>query len=261
MTKNLRVLIGIMMFVLAVSLCVSSNASAQGQGQTGPPENSSGGGPIFGNSWYDDGYGSISTEGSIQIGDDDDVCDQDKAGTIRFNTTSMRFEGCDGTAWGVLSLSPIFAIGDTGPAGGIVFYITDGGLHGLEAATGDQSSDAGWGCNFTVTGADGTAVGTGAQNTIDILAGCSEDGTAARVAVDYRGGGYDDWFLPSKDSLNLMYEQREDIGMGAHGYWSSTENNSWRAWAQIFPPHHCCVGLATPSGKVFELKVRAVRAF
>ena len=39
---------------------------------------------IFGNSWNDNGFGSISTEGSIQVGDDDgDVCDQDHS---RYNT-------------------------------------------------------------------------------------------------------------------------------------------------------------------------------
>jgi len=30
-----------------------------------------------------------------------------------------------------------YAVGDTGPAGGIVFYTSDGGLHGLEAAPAD----------------------------------------------------------------------------------------------------------------------------
>ena len=33
---------------------------------------------------------------------------------------------------------PVFEIGDEGPAGGIVFHVTDGGLHGLEAAPVDQ---------------------------------------------------------------------------------------------------------------------------
>jgi len=33
----------------------------------------------------------------------------------------------------------VYAIGDTGAADGIVFYITDGGLHGLEAAPVDQA--------------------------------------------------------------------------------------------------------------------------
>jgi hypothetical protein len=59
-----------------------------------------------------------------------------------------------------------YAIGDDGPAGGKVFYVTNGGLHGLEAAPVDQSDAAEWGCfENNVTGAVGTAIGTGAQNT------------------------------------------------------------------------------------------------
>ena len=51
-----------------------------------------------------------------------------------------------------------YAIGDLGPAGGIVFYVTDGGVHGLEAAPEDQGSGA-WGCYGTLTGAAGTYEG------------------------------------------------------------------------------------------------------
>ena len=76
-----------------------------------------------------------------------------------------------------------YEIGDTGPAGGIVFYVTGGGLHGLEAAPADLSQTV-WGCADTViAGADGTGIGTGAQNTVDILAGCSTRPIAASVAA------------------------------------------------------------------------------
>ncbi len=86
---------------------------------------------------------------------------------------------CGGTSVDVPCICP--AIGDTGPAGGIVFYIAGDCTHGLEAALVDQSSGAEWGCiDTTISGADGTIVGTGAQNTADIIAGCSELGIAAR---------------------------------------------------------------------------------
>lgn len=126
---------------------------------------------------------------------------------------------------GVMSLEPVYAIGDTGPAGGKVFYITDGGLHGLEVAPADQSGGAEWGCYGTlIAGADGTAVGTGAQNTADILAGCSEAGRAASIADEYTLGEYDDWFLPSRDELNLLYQQRSELGgFTTNAYWSSTQ--------------------------------------
>ncbi len=100
-----------------------------------------------------------------------------------------------------------YAIGDTGPAGGIVFHITDGGLHGLEAAAVDQVSTR-WGCfGVLIPGAAGTAVGTGAQNTADIIAGCDET-TAASVAAAVGPG----WFLPSRDELNLLYAQKVSGG-------------------------------------------------
>ena len=158
-----------------------------------------------------------------------------------------------------------YAIGDTGPAGGIVFYVTGGGLHGLEAAPVDQDS-ATWGC-FTapIAGATGSAVGTGAANTAAIVAGCAEPGTAAKVADAYSLNGYDDWFLPSKDELNLMYI---NIGLGAIApltnvggfangyYWSSTYNDYNSAWNQYFDS-----GSQYPLDKDNSLRVRAVRAF
>jgi hypothetical protein len=137
-----------------------------------------------------------------------------------------------------------------------VFYVTDGGLHGLEAAPQNQSAP--WGCHGTsIAGADGTAVDTGAQNTADILAGCSESGIAARIAGDYSLNGYADWFLPSKDELYLLYQQKDVVGNFATGaYWSSTENNSSLAWIHIFSN-----GNQTYTYKNNTVGVRAIRAF
>ena len=119
--------------------------------------------------------------------------------------------------------------------GGIVFYL-DGNGGGLIAAPSDQSASAVWGCQGTsITGADGTAIGTGYQNTIDIEAGCTTPGTAADICANLTLGGYSDWFLPSKDELNEMYLNKDAIGGFANNnYWSSTENDSSVAWCQYF---------------------------
>ena len=156
------------------------------------------------------------------------------------------------------------AIGDT-HQGGIVFYL-DGNGGGLIAATSDQSSGAEWGCVGTViSGADGMAIGTGNQNTIDIEAGCTTPGTAADICANLTLGGYNDWFLPSKDELNEMYlniGQGNALGLGNIGgfagnyYWSSTEYGNYVAWGQDFT-----IGGQYNYSKGYGDGVRAVRAF
>ena len=160
------------------------------------------------------------------------------------------------------SNATVFHIGDNGPAGGKVFYVTDGtGLHGLEAAPADQSSGVQWGCyGTTIVGAVGTAVGTGAANTAAIVAGCAEVNTAAKIADTYALNGYTDWYLPSKDELNLLYSQKTVVGGFAYYYyWSSSEYGRKYAWVQYFND-----GTQYGFNKdttLPVLPVRAVRAF
>jgi len=152
---------------------------------------------------------------------------------------------------------------DTGPAGGYIFY--DKGYYSygwryLEAAPSDQSTSAEWGCyGVSISGADGTAVGTGEQNTIDIEAGCATFGTAADLCANLGLGGYTDWFLPSKDELNLMYTNLKVFGVGDfadNDYYSSSEIIATDALIQDFGSGGQYVYL-----KYGTLRVRAVRAF
>ena len=164
----------------------------------------------------------------------------------------------DAAVWKVIA-NTTYEIGDTGPAGGIVFYLTEGGLHGLEVAPADQGAVE-WGCYGTLlTGAVGTAIGTGAQNTADILAGCT-DGTseAATLADAFSLNGYADWFLPSKDELNQLYLMKDVVGgfFASDFYWSSSQSSSNFATVQLFID-----GNQFHSDKVNAYRVRAVRAF
>ena len=157
--------------------------------------------------------------------------------------------------------------------GGIVAYIlqsSDIGYdanvqHGLIAASTDQE-DAEWGCYGTlVSGAHGTEIGTGEQNIADIIAGCSETNISAYHCDTLTLGGYRDWFLPSKDELNKLYQnigQGNALGLGNVGgfgsyeYWSSTEDYNNTAWEQSFYD-----GDRGFFFKDYNTSVRAVRSF
>ena len=162
-----------------------------------------------------------------------------------------------------------YVLRDIGPAGGYIFYDKGSyfGIFGspiwryLEAALSNQSTSTEWGCYGTsIPGADGTAVGTGEQNTIDIqAAGCATAGIAADICANLSLGGYNDWFLPSKDELNLMYENLKLFGVGGFaggGYWSSSEYGADSARGQDFYN-----GSQYNYGKDYYKRVRAVRAF
>jgi hypothetical protein len=133
--------------------------------------------------------------------------------------------------------------------GGKVAYILQSGdpgydinvMHGIIAATIDQSSGTTWSNGNTTashlsTGATATALGTGFTNTETIITIQGNSGSyAAKLCRDYRGGGYSDWYLPSKDELNKLYINNTLIGLALSGYyWSSSENRTESAWVQSF---------------------------
>jgi hypothetical protein len=150
-----------------------------------------------------------------------------------------------------------YIIGDMGPAGGKVFYLTDAtGKHGLEAAPADQSSGIPWGCYGATVGGTSTLYGTGQANTTAINAVCGP-GTAASIAASYSLNGISDWYLPSKDELNLLYIQKNVLGGFADNrYWSSSEYLGSYAWF-----HNFAVGHQSYNNRDSAFLVRAVRAF
>ena len=105
-----------------------------------------------------------------------------------------------------------------------------------------------------------TRIGEGKANTDNILAkypAATFPNSAAAVARAYRGGGKDDWYLPSKSELNQLYINRSAVGGFASGvYWSSTEIIAVDAWGQNFG-----YGSQGGSVKTNEWRVRPVRAF
>ena len=153
-----------------------------------------------------------------------------------------------------------YEIGGAGQAGGVVFYdkgeYTDGWRF-LEAWTSDEDSVYQWKTEDTETPATGTTIGTGYDNTYNAMSGSEHP--AAEVVRNATHGGYDNWSLPSKDELNLMYENLHEAGIGDFDpvfYWSSSEDTNSRAWGQFFPNG----GQGSITREAFN-SVRAVRAF
>jgi hypothetical protein len=144
------------------------------------------------------------------------------------------------------------AVGDTGPGGGIVFYVSAANF----TSTGSdcnttcnylEAAPNGWGASSTadnacatpgtasadpacvwsgVTGtligatAQGTAVGTGYANTqaaVGQAVGGDTAGRAITAAWDYTNNGKSDWHLPSKDELNELckYARTQTTGTTA----------------------------------------------
>ena len=196
------------------------------------------------------------------------------------------------TSYGSNSTVIVYKIGDRGPAGGWIFYDKGNNSDGwryLEAAPEDQSKGIQWSNIEDIkTRAFDTAIGSGKKNTQIIIETLGDGIYAAKICVDYRGGGKSDWFLPSKDELKLMcwnlrgakyncneynYNKQtiynpnvpdaEKGGIGeficencSHSFWSSTGAAPNYAWSQYF--YH---GWSENTKKNIKLRVRAIRAF
>jgi len=152
--------------------------------------------------------------------------------------------------------------------GGIVFYVTDDGTHGLIAAESDQSDGITWNnVTPTITGATATAIGTGLANTNAIILRQGNTGSyAAKLCTDYSITAndvvYDDWYLPSQDELNQLYlsgiPTNLNFGFGVGGYWSSSELRLNGAWAQKIRSDNS----STSDSKGSTINnVRAIRSF
>jgi hypothetical protein len=173
-------------------------------------------------------------------------------------------------------------VGDVYQGGKVAYILVNGDpgydattQHGLIAATSDQSRSITWDrltgefplYQGTNRGAIGTAIGTGFSNTSNIIAsqGIIATNYAAGLARAYTGGGYTDWYLPSKDELNKLYLNRVAIGgfiSNSNGlYWSSSEiqsNPYHSAWLQDFSNGG---PLSIFKSFDFDVNVRAIRSF
>lgn len=172
-----------------------------------------------------------------------------------------------------------YNIGQQGPAGGTVFYDKGAYSEGwryMEVAATDVDTIAQWGCDaVSITGTHKAAIGRGLTNSGLIKAffntlpdyytnptSCSTtaDGTVAAGASSWVNNGYQQWFLPSKDELLLVYQNLTANNQGNIAlalYWTATEANAATATAIDF-----VTGQPADIPKAqANVKIRAVRYF
>ncbi|MEJ7693431.1 hypothetical protein [Daejeonella sp.] len=167
--------------------------------------------------------------------------------------------------------------------GGIIFYVDSTCQHGLIAAESDQSTGIlfinTYGATLSAPTFTNTIVGSGNANATGISTFSNAFASsglylwlfynpfptiinASSLCQDLTLNGFSDWFLPSKDELNLLYLKRNVVGGFTTGeYWTSshypkTNLHLWLAWFQKFDN-------GNQGDAQFELlkRVRAIRAF
>jgi hypothetical protein len=162
----------------------------------------------------------------------------------------------------------VYKIGDTGPAGGIIFYdkkVFTNGWRYLEAMPAEMEFTAQWGTSGTDVRNTETSMGSGKRNSqliMEALKQSRQNDRAAEICVNMEFGGYKDWFLPSKDELDLMYKnlKRQDLGGFGDGlYWSSSQYDAGGAYTQRFRDGEISWG--SQYYKNSTNSVRAIRQF
>ncbi|MFH0758623.1 MAG: DUF1566 domain-containing protein [Bacteroidota bacterium] len=163
--------------------------------------------------------------------------------------------------------------------GGIVFWVSPDGQHGLIASLDDMEggSVAPWSnvVNAEI-GTDARSMTIGSGNTDAIIGQAGHSNSAAKICKDYRGGGFSDWYLPSLREMHLLASQdilidqildndsdpatngfvQEYISPAYGRYWSSTEGSYSNAWYYTFSFIY-----SDNSPKDSGFKVRAIRSF
>jgi hypothetical protein len=188
-----------------------------------------------------------------------------------------------------------YNVGDTGPGGGVVFYLHRNGTFTsigsdcganckyLEFAPADLKGGVEDGfewCSDTESelGVTALGIGTGMANTTTAAATCTSG--AIQVAAEYVNNGKTDWHLPSRDELNELckyaYQQTTGerlvdcvesgslrTGFSAVNYWSSSEVSGTGAWVRGFDDGFQDANFETVFSdyKSSTYRVRPVRAF
>ena len=173
--------------------------------------------------------------------------------------------------WVTYEIDPRGTTAPTGPAGGHIYYVnpdaeTDGWKYLECSVSSTEWTGRVWAADTKETGATAGELGSGRQNTIDIVAalGTPAEGSeyAAYLCSELESGGYDDWFLPSIEEVKEMRDSlygREGVSLStSDAYWSSSEASSDSSSAKYFYFPESIEGSNSKSNTYI---VRAIRMF
>jgi hypothetical protein len=163
------------------------------------------------------------------------------------------------------------AIGQT-YQGGIIFYLDPSGCHGLiSAPTNEVVGGEVWSNGLYPQYDTGNGLFEGKYNTaiITLRQGITNPAPAATMCFNSSLGGFYDWYLPSIEELNKMFQnigQGNALGLGNIGnflgyYWSSSDFDGGKAWLQGFGTFPGTEIIQGQDLKTNTHYVRAVRAF
>jgi TolB-like protein len=174
------------------------------------------------------------------------------------------------------NIEKTYKVGDRGPAGGFVFYdkgVFSNGWRYLEAAPSETEFRAQWGAyngsTYKMVYGTGTAVGSGKRNTeiiVNQLKQWGENGRASQLCASLNFDGFTDWFLPSSDELNLMYQNLKQRGLGdfSNGWYYSSSHTTGLNYVHLLNFNNGAIGdyrASDRNNKNMYHYVRAVRAF
>ena len=155
--------------------------------------------------------------------------------------------------------------------GGVIFHLwkdSQGIEHGLIVALTDQSTGHMWSNVIsTEIGTSAQSLWDGLSNSNSIVGQTNHISSAAKLCLDLVSGGQSDWYLPSIQELNILWNNYYTVArvlsqisgatlLSNSTYWPSTEYGYNSAWFFFFNYG------GTSFGSKFDMRcVRAVRAF
>ena len=152
--------------------------------------------------------------------------------------------------------------------GGKIFYLEENGKNGLIASKEDLSYNSDQGTEFRFYwGVPGELLGTsldnGKENTAIMASKATSPGCAAyHFKNGYEYNGYNDWYIPSCNELELLKENKSYVGNFSNltdwnaMYWSSSEQSETKAFILNF---NALMGNTNNKERVF--KIRPIRQF